>query len=461
MGTGRFPTQPIPPREEGPLTFPTITLLSRSLLIASLGTLGALALATAARAQEERRFGDSTWVAPSYCVEPLRDDARVAAPDHERTAESVLRAPFRVIFFPARLFARGSEEVVGFASDYFIHPPERVEWLGVRVGPAFGISGTSGPAAGVSLQGHGGFGARSNLVATWSTKDTRRIRFRGSVTDRHMPLGVEVNATYEYFPNRRFYGFGNEAPYNKTIFLRRENSAGVGVHYGADTYRRVYAVAGVSDINVGHGYSDNPRAQDVFTPEEVPGLDADTRVIGYGAGADFASIDSRFDPTFGLHLRGRVLRNQSIDTHDLDYYDWAGEARAYMPVLSKRRVVALRYVYKGVDPIGDSEQIPFYRMPTSANEVRFSGFKGNRFVDSQLMLAHAEYRWIAWRRVWADLFLQYGEVAPSIEAFKASEAHRSIGGGLRMRMNASTTARLELGHSNEGNVVYLDLKGDF
>jgi outer membrane protein assembly factor BamA len=423
--------------------------------------LTAVAFTTRARAQGAPRFGDSTWVAPSYCVEPLRDDARVAAPDHERTAETVLRTPFRVLFFPARLLARGSEEAVGFASDYVVKPPQRLEWLGVRVGPAFGVSGTSGPAAGVSIQGRGGLGSRSNLVATWSTKDTRKIRFHAGVTDRRMPLGVDVNASYDYLPNRRFYGMGNDASYTKTIFLRRENAGGIGVHFGADPYRRVYGVAGISDVNVGPGYSGVPRAQDVFTPDEVPGLESDTKVIGYGLGADFASTDSRFDPTFGFHLRGRVLRNQSIDTHDLDYYDWSGEARAYLPVLSRRRVIAVRYVYKGVGPIGDSETIPFYRMPTSANEVRFAGFKGNRFVDRELMLAHAEYRWIAWRRLWADVFLQYGEVAPDIESFKATEAHRSIGGGFRMRMSPSTSARLEMGHGDEGNVVYLDLKGDF
>jgi hypothetical protein len=391
----------------------------------------------------------------------------VAAPDHERTAETVLRTPFRLIFFPVRMVARGSEKVVGFASHYVAKPPERLEWLGVRIGPAFGVSGTSGPAAGVSIQGHGGLGARSNLVATWSTKDTRKIRFHAAVTERRMPLGIDVNAAYDYLPNRRFYGMGNDAPYTKTIFLRRENSGGLGVRYGADPYRRVYGVLGISDINVGPGYTGGlgstsvPRAQDVFGPGEVPGLETNTKVIGYGAGGDLAAVDSRTDPALGVHLRGRVLRNQSIDSHNLDYFDWVGEARAYMPVFAKRRVIALRYVYKGVDPVGDSEEIPFYRMPTSANEVRFSGFRGNRFVDHQLMLAHAEYRWIAWRRVWADIFLQYGEVAPYAQAFKGTEAHRSIGGGLRTRLSASTSARLEIGHSNEDTIVYLDLKGDF
>jgi hypothetical protein len=371
-----------------------------------------------------------------------------------------------LVFFPVRMVARGSEKMVGFASHYVARPPERVEWLGVRIGPAFGISGTSGPAAGAMLTGHGGLGARSTLVGTWSTKDTRKVHFHAAVTDRRMPLGVEVNAAYDYLPNRRFYGMGNEAPFTKTIFLKRENSGGLGVHLGADPYRRVYSVLGISDVNVGPGYTGGggttvPRAQDVFPVDEVPGLQTDTKVIGYGVGGDLAAIDSRTDPTLGVHLRGRVLRNQSIDAHNLDYLDWSGEARAYMPVLSKRRVIALRYVYKGVDPSGDSEEIPFYRMPTSANEVRFDGFRGNRFVDHQLMLAHAEYRWIAWRRVWADIFVQYGEVAPDAQAFKATEAHRSVGGGLRMRLSPATTARLQLGHSNEDTILYVDMKGDF
>ena len=478
MGTGRFPTQPIPPREEGPLKILPATPTEPDSIrngagsarqrfaacVALLGVAFSLGLAPRpawAQATASPRFGDSTWVAPSYCIEPLREDARVAEPDHERTWETVLRTPFRAVFYPFRLVARGSEQVVAFGSRYVLRPPERVEWLGVRIGPAFGISGTSGPAAGVSLQGHGGLGARSNLVATWSTKDTRKVHFRASVTERSMPLGVEVSANYDYLPNRRFYGMGNDAAETKTIFLRRENSVGLGMHFGADPYRRVFGVVGLSDIHVGPGYRGVPRSQDVFTPEEVPGLGEDSKIIAYGLGGDLAAVDSRFDPTFGLHLRGRVMRDQSVDAQHLDYWDWEGEARAYMPVLSERRVVGLRFVYKGVDPTSDSDEIPFYRMPTSNNEVRFAGFRGNRFVDSQLMLAHAEYRWTVWRQVWATFFLQYGEVQGDADNFTIRDAHRSIGGGFRKRLSPSTSARLEFGHSDEANIVYLDLKGDF
>ena len=70
-------------------------------------------------------------MAPAYCVEPAREVARVAEPDHVRTWETVLRAPFRVVFYPVRLVARGTEQVVAFGSRYVVKPHGRLEWLGL------------------------------------------------------------------------------------------------------------------------------------------------------------------------------------------------------------------------------------------------------------------------------------------------------------------------------------------
>src|SRR5688572_17908230 len=77
-------------------------------------------LAAPARAQEPR-FGDTTWVAPhadSFHGEPSAPGPRVAEPEVERGWEKALRAPFRVVFYPVRLLARGSQAAVGFGSKF-------------------------------------------------------------------------------------------------------------------------------------------------------------------------------------------------------------------------------------------------------------------------------------------------------------------------------------------------------
>ena len=61
-------------------------------------------------------FGDTTWTAPDPpgSDDPSMPGPRVAEPDRDPTWETALRTPFRVVFFPMRLLARGME--LGFGS---------------------------------------------------------------------------------------------------------------------------------------------------------------------------------------------------------------------------------------------------------------------------------------------------------------------------------------------------------
>ncbi|HEU5311183.1 MAG TPA: BamA/TamA family outer membrane protein, partial [Candidatus Eisenbacteria bacterium] len=378
--------------------------------------------------------------------------------------EKALRAPFRVVFYPVRLAARGSQAAITFGTQFINYEPRLIPWLGVKAAPVFGISGTSGPAAGFAIQGRSGIGARATLVGTWSVKDTRRLRLRASITEPEARAGLELNAAYDYRPNRRFYGIGNASDEDdKSIYLRRENVAEAMLILGKSPYRRIRGIASVSGIDVGAGYRDEQRAQDVFDPEDVPFLTEGSTVASFGAGYDFALLDDVAQPSRGIHLRGEARRFGSLDEANVHYVSWFAEGRAYVPVLASRRVIALRYVYQGVNPRDGSDPVPFYRMPTSSNEVRFAAFRSNRFMDQQLMLGHAEYRWIVLPQysLWASVFTQYGAVESTAEAFRASNAHRSIGGGLRVVLSPSTTARLEIAGGDEGTRIYLDLRGDF
>ena len=419
-----------------------------------------------ARAQDSR-FGDTTWVAPNAAAfEDLSSSAgpRVAEPDVERGWEKALRAPFRLVFYPVRLAARGSQAAITFGTQFINYEPRLIPWLGVRAAPVFGISGTAGPAAGIAIQGRSGIGARALLVGTWSVKDTRRIRLRASITEPEARAGLELIGAYDYRPNRRFYGLGNESDEDdKSIYLRRENVAEAALVLGKNPYRRIRGIASVSDIDVGAGYRDEQRAQDVFSPTDVPFLTEGSTVASVGAGLELALLDDVKEPSMGVHVRGEARRFGSIDDANVHYISWFTEGRAYIPVLAPRRVIALRLAYQGVNPREGSDPVPFYRMPTSSNEVRFAAFRSNRFMDQQLMLGHAEYRWIILPQynLWASAFTQYGMVASDAEAFRADQAHRSIGAGFRAVLSPTTTARLEIAGGDEGTRIYLDLRGDF
>src|SRR5689334_1177617 len=170
-----------------------------------------------AQTQDIPRFGDSTWVAPRLPGDELPTEAgpRVAEPDHERTWETVLRTPFRVVFLPVRLVARGTEEAVGFVAPraiaYLPGPQQKKSSSnGVRVAPAFSYFGAAGPGIGPSITAPGilGPGSALKFSGTWSTKDTREFRLRGYTGEGVSAVGVGLLGVYNYRPNQRFFGIG-------------------------------------------------------------------------------------------------------------------------------------------------------------------------------------------------------------------------------------------------------------
>jgi hypothetical protein len=470
---GGSPPNPFPLDKRAPGTYPLAPPSSRSeralsrlvpRIAAALLLLSLFSPARSVCAESAPRFGDSTWVAPWAGIDgdPSAPGPRVAEPDGEKTWETVLRAPFRVAFFPLRVLARGTEVGISYGAK-FVQPRRALYWQGIRIGPTFGSNGSAGPSAGVVLRGRSGFSARSTLKATWSVKDTRRVHLTAHVTERAFPMGVSVEGLHEYRPNRRFFGIGNDSRReDRSIYLRRENTAAVSFFVGKDSLNRARALFALSDIHIDGGYNGSGAhlAKDIFTPEEVPFLTEGSTVVSFGLGGDLAKVDRRQNPSRGIHFRGDGRRVESVDATDLHYYRWQAEGRSYLPVFAERRVIALRLLYEGVDPRSGSSEIPFYRLPEAVQEARFAGYSNHRFSDRQLLLGHAEYRWVIWRNLWATAFVEAGEVAPFANAFTWSARHSSHGGGLTMWLTESTHARLDIAKGEKFS-VYLDLKGDF
>ncbi len=442
---------------------PRLRLIARVFVIA---LFACASFNAACSAQTEPRFSDSSWVAPNRPTnaELTSEGPRVAPPDHERTWEKVLRTPFRVAFFPARLIARGMEGAAPLTE--LLMPPSKFSfgWRGFRIAPAFGMSGAAGPALGAAIKGPLALGPGSDLrlSGTWSFRDHRKVRLQAIVGEDVSAVGFEVTGSHDYRPNRRFYGIGNDALRDdRTIYFERENRAEAAVFAGRDPLRRARAFVAYSAFDVGRGYFGSPKAVDVFDPADVPFLRRGSEVIVYGLSGDLAALDQARDPSLGVHFRGDLARIQSIDKSDLDYGAWRAESRGYLPVFASRRVLALRLAYEGVDPKSGSEGVPFYRLPRSAGENRFSAYASGQFRDRHLILGHAEYRWVIVEHVWAVAIAQLGEVASTTSHFRVRDAHPSYGGGFRVALGGTRAARLEIAKGDENVQIYLDLKGDF
>lgn len=429
-----------------------------------LALLSCFMVCAAPGAGADPRFGDSTWVAPG-ALDP--DDstsaaARVAAPDHARAWETALRMPSRIAFFPLRVVAWGMEGAASRLGDR-IHdrqqsgPPRQ----GLSVGPAFDLGGVTDIGIGPAIK-WAGFplaGAKLGLSGTWSTIDRRRVKFSGTTRDRR-PVGARLSVVYDRKPDHKYFGIGNDAPKTDlSYFLLESTDLRALLLLGASPLRQLRLIGGYSSMGPRRGYHRTPLLEDVF-PAGVPYERTATQEYVYGLAGDFATLDDVKDPSLGVHGRFELIHGAGPRDRDPDYNQWRLEGRAYVPVFAKRRVIALRLVYAGIDPTGAST-VPFYRLMSTAKTLRFAGYATDRFRDRQLAIARGEYRWTLVQRVSAVALYELGAVAPDASAFTLSSAHVSYGGGLRLGLREGAAARVEAAKSVEGLEVTLELGSDF
>jgi surface antigen Omp85-like protein len=430
----------------------------------ALALLACGMLCAAPSARADPRFGDSSWVAPDAPPEePTASGSRADVPDHARGWETALRAPFRAAFFPLRLTSRGLEAIADRYGDR-LHDrnASHARRPGISIGPAFDLGGVSDIAVGPAITWVGVPVADSKLTlaGTWSTIDRRRVQLSHVIHDRRT-VAFRLGATYDYKPNRRFFGTGNGTPKTDlSYFLLESTTAKAALLLGASPFQQLRVVSGFSSMSPRRGYHSSPLLENVF-PTGVPYEHRATQEWLYGVTGDLASLDDPRDPSFGIHGRLELMHAAGLRDRDPDYNQWLFEGRAYVPVFAKRRVIALRGVYSGIDPTGGATTLPYYRLISSGGALHFAGYPNDRFRDRQLALFRGEYRWSIVHRVSALALYELGMVAPRTSALALSTAHRSYGGGLRLGMSEGSAARLEVGKSVEGMEVNLQLGCDF
>jgi hypothetical protein len=421
----------------------------------------------ASAACADPRFGDSTWVAPAFTSagDSSYEGPRVALADHERGWETALRAPFRVVFYPLRLVANGFEAAVGFAGPRYFEPkPNRPARPGPSIKPAISIGSINDIGVGPSLEwaGFPAAGARLHLAGTWSRFDRRTAHLVEAFGERR-PVSLRLSADYEHRSDRRFYGIGNETPETaRSYFLLETSEVEAALLLGSSRLRRLQIVGGYSSMTPRRGAHGTPLLEDVYSPADAPYARRNTQVFIAGIRADLASLDDAVDPSRGVHGRIDLRHAAGLRPGDPDYDQWRLECRAYLPVFAKRRVLAVRGVYAGIDPRGGANDVlPFYRLAMSDGATRFAGYDSERFRDRQLVLARIEYRWIVLSRLSATAIAETGEVAPRWRTFDRNGLHSSYGGGLRMGATAASALRFEVANSSEGVHAVISLGGDF
>jgi hypothetical protein len=279
-------------------------------------------------------------------------------------------------------------------------------------------------------------------------------RTRGRVT---LPTFADNRATVELrgflldAKKVRFYGIGDDSSredLSHYAFLGTDALA--EVRFVAAPGFTVGAHAAFSGVNTREGGSGAPSIEEVFTPDEVPGLGTDP---GFVRGRLFAEYDWR--PAKGYTRRGgRVGAAVTTfrETGDLPY-DFTRldlEAVQHVPVYRENWVLAFRGLMSTTStPAGNV--VPYFLLPAlgeSSDELR--GYPALRFRDGSRYLLTAEYRWMPSHYLDLALFVDGGNVAPEASRLTLNEIKTSWGVSARLHTQKDTVMHLSVARGGEG-----------
>jgi len=286
-----------------------------------------------------------------------------------------------------------------------------------------------------------------------------------------------------------FYGIGpRTSDTTQTSFATDQRS------YQGSLYRDiaqhfqggVYAQVMNSHSGLGKNKKDPP-ITDTFsaTPapsigQWTPGLLSTTQIASYGGFLKFDTRDNSVDLTHGADLYARVASNDGMKGHaafaDYGWLEGEFDAREYVRLGSSRTSLALRSRGQFKKTKGGS-QIPFYDLAYLGGREFIRGYSSYRFRGNNLLMFATELRQTVFKKtdrrgvdvfgfadsgqVWGDSRSTSDPVVLPNQHFSSSNWRSGVGGGVQYRHSRSLAGRIEMGHSNEGNRLYVSMSRGF
>jgi hypothetical protein len=264
---------------------------------------------------------------------------------------------------------------------------------------------------------------------------------------------LEIYARRRDLPQEDFFGLGPDSvDDNRTNFALRDTLGRVGGGFRAGGFR-IGVQGGYLDPSVGSG-TDNrmPSTDEVFSPQQVPGLDRQPAFTILEPFVEFVNADPERNPTIGTKIRLTYSRYSDRDFDQFSFQRWDVDAQQYIPFFNRSRTLALRVVLASADAESGNE-VPFYLQPVLGGAYTLRGFRTFRFRDRSAALFQAEYRWRINELVHGALFYDTGAVAPSLDDLGKLE--RDYGFGIRIGGRGGIAFRTDIAFGSGEGTRYL------
>lgn len=249
---------------------------------------------------------------------------------------------------------------------------------------------------------------------------------------------------YRYFYN--YYGIG--------IHSEKENLE----FYDANFPRVITTVSYRATKNwlVGISYRlDNfevPNTDSLLSANNPNGINGGVlSTIGTEIGYD--SRDHIFYPSEGIFGTLKIDNSSKISFSDFDYTSILLNI-SYYTQLAENHILAINY--QTGSQIGNS---PFYNYFYLSSGKNARGFDDRRFIDKNINLLQAEYRFPIYKRLRGCAFTSIGSVANEYQELYSNPQKFSYGAGLRYQLSKKqkSNLRVDVANSHEGFQFYVTI----
>jgi len=271
-----------------------------------------------------------------------------------------------------------------------------------------------------------------------------------------------LDLRYRYYPQERFFGVGADSSLEDRTNYTLEDGyygavagyqfgrwVGVGVH---GTYLKVDTSPGTDDAF--------PTIGDLFDDDTAPGLARQPDFLRFGSAIFVNLMDTPGNPHKGAAIAFSHTRYDARGDEEFDFDSFAFDARGYLPLGSRQRVLAVRFLASR-DNSDSGSRIPFYLMRTLGGKETLRGFADFRFRDAKLLYLSAEYRWEAAPAIEGVFFYDTGKVIPEGNVLKFKHLEHNIGAGIRFKALNRVILRLDVGRGREGTLVHFQFGPSF
>lgn len=362
---------------------------------------------------------------------------------------------FRGLFWPLKKFVNFAEEVhlPSRAKDFFSNEDHTI-WLY----PIVTYSTDDGFSAGLNFKNKDVFDVDKYEIGASAivyANSDQAYSFSFEKEQAWHQTFFEFNADYSDDSNEDFFGLGQDSEEeSEAIYAIKETEVEFEFGYNPNFLENFVFKTQLGYLNFETDSSpadeSDPKAQDVFVNISNFGFGQRLDFFSYGAQLIYDDSFPNGHPYKGSVYDFKIVDYKPISKKEFGFNQIDFKYRKFFNILNEDRVIAFGFHHRAVSENG--KIIPFNRFASLGRSTLLRGFKSDRFVDKQFVVANLEYRYPIWKTFnpllgygLGKIFFDVGKAYQDLSRFDERDLQHAFGFGLSITSPNRFFLDLEMG----------------